>query len=420
MKNWLNRLAVRVAQASGGIPISEGQRGTELYDWMTTGSKAAGVAVNEKTAMSVAAVYACVDLIGGAVSSIPLHFYRQTESGRERYKSPLWYMFNERAFTNWSSSAMFKFALSSKLLQGDGFIQIHRKPVIIRGKLEQSGEIIGFEPIHPNRTDINKVGGRLKYTFWKEDENEGGFYPITVDQDDVLHFTGPGFDGKRSMSQLKHVLRNPAGVAIAAEEYSARFFENGAKPDFALEVPGEVSPEQQEMMRNTWADRHQGVYKSHRPALLTGGAKVHELSINAEDAQLLSTRSFQVEEIARVFGVPPHMIGHTEKSTSWGTGIEQMSIGFVKFSLLPHLVGMQQEINYKLFRTARNFCEFDPIGLERGDTKTRNESYRIALGRAGEPGWMTVNEVRRAENLPPVEGGELLFNAEQSAQEAMP
>ena len=130
------------------------------------------------------------------------------------------------------------------------------------------------------------------------------------------------------------------------------------------------------------------------------------------DAQLIASRSFQVEEICRVFGVPPHMVGHTQNTTSWGSGVEQMSIGFVKYTMQRHLRAFEQEINYKLFKTARNFVEFLTAGLERGDLKSRNEAYRIGLGRAGEPGWMTVNEVRALENMPPIEGGDKIASGE--------
>ena len=412
MKNWLTRMALKYVKASGGIPTSEGVRGSQLYDWMTAGSGAAGVAVNERTAMSVSAVYACVELIGGSVASLPLNFYRRTESGREQFTPEIWWMFNERPFANWSASSMWGFVLASKLLHGDGFVQIHRAG----GSRSLTGRILGFEPIHPLSVQVEKIDGRLKYTLYKDGDSNGRPYIEVIDQDDMLHFPGPGFDGKRSLSQLKHCLRNPAGVAIAADEHSARFFQNGARPDFAIEIPGDPSAEQQEMYRRTWAERHQGVYNSHLPALLSGGATIHTLTMNAEDAQLLTTRSFQVEDIARIFGVPPHLIGHTEKSTSWGTGIEQMSIGFVKFTLQRHLVGFEQEINAKVYDSDKYFCQFQTAGLERGDIKTRNESYRIALGRPGEPGWMTANEVRRKENMPPIKGGDVLHNATQLAQ----
>jgi HK97 family phage portal protein len=144
--------------------------------------------------------------------------------------------------------------------------------------------------------------------------------------------------------------------------------------------------------------------------VLGGGLKVQPITINAHDAQLLETRKFQVEDICRIFGVPPHMVGHTEKTTSWGSGVEAMGIGFVKYTLQRHLVAFEQEINRKVFLNAARFSEFATVGLERGDTKTRYDAYRTALGRAGEKAWMTVNEVRKAENMSPVDGGDELEN----------
>jgi HK97 family phage portal protein len=134
--------------------------------------------------------------------------------------------------------------------------------------------------------------------------------------------------------------------------------------------------------------------------ILQGGLKLHQLTMSMEDAQLLSTRNFQIQEICRIFGVPPHMVGHTEASTSWGSGIEQQSLGFVTYTLQRHTVPFEQELNHKLFKTARLYCEFLTAGLLRGDTKSRFEAYRIALGRAGEPAWMRPSEVRKLENLP--------------------
>jgi HK97 family phage portal protein len=218
------------------------------------------------------------------------------------------------------------------------------------------------------------------------------------------------------MSQIRNALRNSAGIALAADEYSGAFFSNGARPDIAIEMPDGPTPEQVEQYRQSWADRYQGASNAHKPALMTAGAKIHELTMNAEDAQLIATRQFQVEDIARIFGVPPHMIGHTQNTTSWGSGVEQMSIGFVKYTLQRHLVKFEQELNRKLFRGLQDrfFCEFQTAGLERGDYKTRNEGYRIGLGRAGEPAWLTVNEVRRLENLPPIDGGDVLYTGEQN------
>ncbi len=165
-----------------------------------------------------------------------------------------------------------------------------------------------------------------------------------------------------------------------------------------------------------------GTANRMKPAVLTGGLDIAELAMSNEDASLIATRQFQVEDICRIYGVPPFMVGHTDKTTSWGAGVENMGRGFLKFTLQRHLVKIEQELNRKLWPVRDTyFCEFNVTGLERGDTKTRNDSYRVALGRAGEPGWMTINEVRRSENLPPIDGGDTLnMGAQTNAQEPNP
>nr|WP_268967734.1 phage portal protein [Zooshikella ganghwensis] len=162
-------------------------------------------------------------------------------------------------------------------------------------------------------------------------------------------------------------------------------------------------------MRNYWFKKHQGLENKHLPAVITGGGEFKETTLSPQDSQIIQTRKFQVCDIARIFGVPPHLVGETEKSTSWGTGIEQQSIGFVQYTLRPHLTRIEQEVNRKLFRSDSFFAEFNVNGLLRGDIKGRNEAYRIALGGNQEPGWMTVNEVRKLDNLPPIEGGDILY-----------
>lgn len=386
-----------VPVVSNEIDSSAIIRGTELFQWMTGGISSAGVVVSEKSAMRVSAVYASVNLIGGAIASLPLPIYERTDEGREKVTHKYSDLLNLQPNDSMSAAVFWEYLTASLLLNGDSFAKILRPS-------RRSPRVIGFEPVHKGKVEVRKDGGRLWYLV-----SDGSGETEVIDQDDMLHIPGPGFDGLNGMSQIRHALRNSAGIALAADEYSGAFFGNGARPDFALEFPNNLTPEQQEMIRSTWAERHQGTSKAHLPALLAGGAKVHPLTMNAEDAQLISTRQFQVEDIARIFGVPPHMIGHTEKSTSWGSGVEQMSIGFVKYTLQRHLVKFEQEINRKLFAGTPYYCEFNTAGLERGDYKTRNEGYRIALGRAGEPAWMTVNEVRKLENLPPVAGGDALF-----------
>ncbi len=397
------REAARIQNSGGNVyPSSAGTSGSQLYEWMTGGNIShAGPAVTERTAMGIGAVYACVGLIGGAISSLPLQIYRRTENGRERINHDIWWLLNEQPCACMSAAVMWEFLAWSLLLHGDAFAIIQR----------QGPKIIGLEPVHPLSVTVHEVEERLVYTVVDNDET------LVLDQDDMLHIPGLGFDGKRGLSPLRYAARQTFGLALAAEEYSARFFSNGARPDYVITTENKMDSEQQRLFRESWMARYAGLQNAHIPALLTGGgAEVKSLTLSPEEAQLMATRNFQATDVARIYGVPPHMIGITEKTTSWGSGIEQQGIGFVKYTLQRHLVKIEQEINRKLFRRSLQlFAEFNTAGLERGDYKGRNEGYRIAAGRAGEPGWMTINEIRKLENLPPIDGGDILFNPNQSA-----
>lgn len=401
LSNWkAEREAARIQNAGAVYPSSAGTSGSQLYEWMTGGNiSAAGPSVTERTAMGISAVYACIGLIGGALASLPLPIYRRTADGRERVNHDVWWLLNEQPCTCMSAAVMWEYLAWSLLLHGDAFAMIQRASPL-------SPTIVGFEPVHPLSVQVQEVNERLIYTVVDCDET------LVIDQDDMLHIPGLGFDGLRGMSPLRYAARQTFGLSLAAEEYSARFFSQGARPDYIITTEASMNADQQKLFRESWMARYAGLANSHIPALLAGGkSDVKALTLSPEEAQLMAMRTFQATDIARIYGIPPHMIGIVEKTTSWGTGIEQQGIGFVKYTLQRHLVKIEQEINRKVFRKSLQFfAEFNTAGLERGDIKARNESYRIAAGRAGEPGWMTINEIRKLENLPPVAGGDVLFN----------
>lgn len=389
-------------QAATTYRSSSGVADSTLYEWMT-GQQTYGVAgtVTEAKALTHDAVYACVGLIGGAIAALPFHLYKRTETGRDRYTSDLWWLFNESPWPNWTASSAWQHSAQSILLKGDGFWQIHRAS-------RMSNNIVGFEPHHPDRVVVASDGRRNVYVVTDTDGTQR-----TVDQDDMLHFPGLGFDGCRSLTPIRAALGRAASGGLASEEHAAAFFAGGAQPNYALEVPPEVTinSDQRDALRAAWLNYRKG-YGQGLPPLLTGGMKVQQLTMNAEDAQLLESRQYSVEQVARIFGVPPHMIGKTDAATSWGSGIEQMSIGFVRYTLRRHLDAIQQEINRKIWpRSLRVFGEFNADALLDGDSKAQAEYFSRALGGPGTQGWMTIDEVRKLKNLPPVPGGDRLIMA---------
>ncbi len=365
----------------------------ELYELLAGVPAAAGVVVNEASALRVTAVYACVRLIAGAIASLPLTVYRRTDAGRERVRNDLWWLLNEQPCPAVSAAVFWEYLLAQLLLSGDALAEIERG---------RGGAIRSLIPLDSRAVGIRSVDGRLRYEFCRDGQWLGR------DQDDILHIPGFGFDGSRGMSVIRHAAREAIGLALAAEGFSSRFFASGAHPDVALKVPGKMSQEQIDNLRRVWASKYGGAHNASLPIVLTEGTDLKEVTLSAQDSQLIEARRFQVADIARAFGVPPHMVGETDKSTSWGSGIEQQGIGFVQYTLAPHLNRIEQEINRKCFRSERLFVEFNVEGLLRGDSKARAEYYTRALGGTQNPAWMTPNEIRRLENLPPLPGGDQL------------
>lgn len=364
----------------------------------------AGVAVTPESSMRVSAVFAAVRLIAGAIASLPWHIYQRTDAGRQRAQNhPVWWLLNEKPSAKWVSAAMWEYAAGCMLLRGDAIWLIVRNG---------AGEPVAFIPWSPDRWSRYDYGNERYYSLTDENGNTKGHPPS-----DIIHLPGFGFDGERSMSVIRWAASRSSGIAIAADQYAESFFSNGAKVQFALKYQGRMKDEAREALRNAWYETYGGSASNFKyPLVLTEGADVKELSLNAVDAQLLESRRFQVEDIARAFGVPAFMIGHTDKTTSWGSGVEQMGLSFIRFTLQPHLVRWEQELNAKLWpRSTRYFVEANREALLEGDSKAQSDYLRQAMGGSQGPGWMTVNEVRRLKNLPPLAGGDVLYNPASTA-----
>lgn len=353
-------------------------------------------APSETSAMAVTAVWACNNLIAGAIAALPMHIYKRSREGdlTRDYNNDLWWVLNEEFCPRWPASAGWQFLVTSKLLHGDGFAEILRTP---------NGRIRGLVPIHPYRVEVicQPDGSRLVYkvlpdpTIASPSDNQ----IRVIDQDDMLHVPGFGFNGLRGLSALKNSLRVAGRLAINAQDFSSGFLKNMGRPDFALKTAASLTDAQFQRLKNL-LDQHRGPENGGRAMILDNGLDLTTITMPLEEMQLLETRKFQVEEIARAFGVQPFMIGHTEKTSSWGTGVEAMGAGFVRYTLRDHLNAFQNEINRKFFRQITTCAEFDTTELERGDTAAMFSAVRVALGRAGEPAFMTIEEGRTLLRLP--------------------
>ncbi|MBS0427598.1 MAG: phage portal protein [Proteobacteria bacterium] len=380
-----------------------------VLDLFGVGPAAAGVAVTPETAMRVSTVFACVRIISTAIASLPIHIYRRTPKGRERVEdSALWYLLNEQPAARFTGASHWEAVGASTQLRGDAFTFIGRR---------RSGAIAELVPLPWSAVRVERVqtdtDDRLKYFI------QDGLQTWGADQDDMLHFPGFGFNGLRGMSVIQHAARNAAGTALAMDEYSGRFFAGGAHPSIVLKTPNKMSDDLIKKLQEAFALKYSGVDNAHKlPLILTEGLSADTLSVNADDAQLLEARKFQVVDIARAFGVPPHLVGETSASTSWGTGIEAMGRAFVMFSLQPHLNRIEQELNRKLFRVAGTFVEFNRDALLEGDSQAQAKVFRAAIGGPGQgPGYMTVDEIRALKNLPPLQGrsAEVYFPPENAS-----
>ena len=237
-----------------------------------------------------------------------------------------------------------------------------------------------------------------------------------IDQDDMIHVPNIGWDGKRGLSTLSAGAR-AIGLGLAGDESAESLFENGLNSQIALRYDGKMAPEAQEELRNHIKSKYSSAGNHNTPLILTQGGDVKSISMNANDAQLIESRQFSVIDICRFFGVPPIMVGESEKTSSWGSGVEQMARWFVMFTLNDHFTDIEQELEKKLFRASGYYCKFDETELTRGDTKTRADYYKASIGGTQNPAWMTINEIRKAENLPPLDSGDQLFKPQGETNE---
>jgi HK97 family phage portal protein len=351
--------------------------------------------------MQMTAVYSCVRILSETLAGLPLHVYRYNDSGgKEKYlKHPLYKLLHDEPNPEMTSFAFRETLMSHLLLWGNAYAQIIRNA---------RGEVIALYPLMPNKMTVDRdSNGRLFYLYQRSSEDVpslGKDNQVYLAPADVLHIPGLGFDGLVGYSPIA-MAKNAVGLAIATEEYGAKFFANGAAPGGVLEHPGTIKDPQK--VKDSWNAAYQGSQNAHRVAVLEEGMKYQPIGIAPEQAQFLETRKFQINEIARIFRVPPHMLADLEKSSF--SNIEQQSLEFVKYTLDPWVVRWEQSMCRALLSDSEKptvFIKFNVDGLLRGDYESRMSGYATAR----QNGWMSANDIRELENLdriPAELGGDL-------------
>jgi HK97 family phage portal protein len=376
-----------------GIPLAL----TDEAGWSAvTGARGpAGVSVTPETAMQVSAVWACVRLISETIATLPLGMYERSASGkRPAPQHPLHFVIRDQPNSDSAASVYWEATVSAMLLRGAGRAE----------KLMIGGRVVGLQFLNPNRLAVSRGSdGRKEWRYTEEDGRQR-----VIPRERIWEIPGFTLDGKNGVSVIAygaHVF----GGAIAADRAAARTFSNGMLQTVYYKIAAFLKPNQRDEFRQNVL----GSVERGETPLLEGGTDVGTIGINPADSQLLESRGFSVEEVCRWFRVPPWMVGHTEKSSSWGTGIEQQMIGFLTFTLAPWLKRIEQAIAKDLMTPpdrARFYPKFSVEGLLRADSAGRAAFYTAMVNN----GVLTRDEVRELEDREPM-GGNAAVLTVQSA-----
>jgi len=358
--------APRAEIGDGGIII---QSAEDLEVALRNGGlTASGAAVSAGSAMRVGAVFACVRLISGGVANLPLHIKRRVgpQVREDASDHALWDVLRRKP-NRWQSASTFRRMMQANLLlRGNAYAQIVRS----------RGRVIALNPLHPDRVECTQRDDlSLRYVYTRRD---GG--RVEIQQDDMFHVIGLTLDGITGVSVITYA-RETIGLALSQEQHGASTFKNGARVGGILSHPGKLGEEGIKNLRESLDHFRAGGAREGRDLITEEGMTYTRMALTAEDAQWIESRKFSRADIAMFFGVPPHMIGDTEKSTSWGTGIEHQSIGFVTWTLEDHLTAWEDAIGLRLVKDDEPdiYARFNRAAIVKGDIKARWEAYTKAL-----------------------------------------
>ncbi len=360
---------------------------TVLVSWLggqTTGKS--GIRVTQTNALGIPAAYRAVALIATSSATLPLHAYEAAGAARIRVTDGPAAALLDNPHPDLILGELLELVFVSLLLHGNAYVLVAR---------DRLGGIRELWWIDPSRVEVTRdKDGRKVYDvdgkYELRDAHLGG---------SMLHIPGLGYDGTQGASPLK-LAREAFGLAIAAEEYGARLFGGGGLATGILTTEQRINDDTAREVKARWKDGGTGLDSAHDIRVIGSGATFTQLSIPPEDAQFIEARRFQISEIARIFGVPPHMLGETEKATSWGTGIEQQNIGFVTYTLRPWLTRVEQRISRIM--PAGTYARFNVDGLLRGDSQQRAVFYREMWGL----GALSTNDILALEEREPVPDGD--------------
>jgi HK97 family phage portal protein len=357
-----------------------------------SGPLVGGVHVNEQSALGLPAVWRSVSLVAGTCAAIPLHPYRKAPDSRVPLTSGFVYDLLEKPHPDIPPYEFWELVYAHRLLWGNAYLRTLKN---------NAGVIKELWPIHPARVRVGR-GSIGQY-------NEVGQKVYLVDgtepygDDAILHLPGFGYDGICGVGPVR-IMRQAFALGMAAEEFGARFFANGTLATGILQTEQRLDQEAADALLSKWRSKRAGLDKSHDVLILDSGAKFEQLTIPPDDAQFLQTRTFQTGEVERMFGVPPFLMFDTEKTTSWGTGLEQQMTGWVKFDLNRYYTPVEQRLS-RVLGTSTQYVRYNVEGLLRGDSATRSEFYR----KLWEMGVLSTNEIRELEERDRVDGGDMRY-----------
>ena len=345
-----------------------------------------GVQVSEDNALTFSAVYAAVRIISETIASIPLNVYNYDGESRTIAREHPVQKLLAKSPNPLASTFTFRESMAANLvLHGNAYAKI---------ELNGAGRPVALIPLNPLKVEVKIVDGQKVYVFDKKH---------TYLDYEVLHVVGLSFNGLTGKSPIE-VSREAVAIGLAAQEYGARFYSNGANTGGVITAPGRLSIEAIKRLKESWNRANQGLANTHGTAILEEGMKYDKVGLDPEQAQFLQSRKFQVNEIARIFRIPPSYLADLENSST-RANTEQQAIQFVRDCITPYVRRFEVELNRKLFREDESnyYAYFTMEGLMRGDQKARYEAYAVARNW----GWLSVNDIRDLENLNPIEGGDV-------------